>query len=146
MGSGPGKTPNATFYTHPSYVDGRYGEVGDVYIARNDCARFSSIGFEHEFIVMDNEQWPAYKIYEWTIKNFMAYECRSIKFRKTKYLGLYKVSVVYKAALEASRGREFNSFTFNCKDWVKIVQNKLYGRDYNPNYVLVCGNQIYYPL
>lgn len=120
-----GKTPNETYYTHNSYVDGRFGEKGDVYVVANDCARFSTFGVEHEFILMDDEDWPQYKVYEWTITNLHMYACRSVKFRKKKYLGRYKVSVVYRAALKASFGKEFNTLTYNCKDWVKNIEEFL---------------------
>ena len=123
--SHPGRTPNSTYYTHKSYVDGSFGEIGDTYIVTNNCARFSSLGFEHEFIIMDNEEWHEYKVYEWTIKNFLAYACSDVKFKEKEYLGKFKVSFVYKAALEASRGKEFNTLKYNCKDWVKAVKSIL---------------------
>ena len=53
--SQPGKMPNATYYTHESYIDGRYGEKGEVYIVANNCATFSTFGAEHVFILMVNE-------------------------------------------------------------------------------------------
>ena len=126
MGSGPGKTPNTTYYTHRSYIDGRFDEIGDVYVVVNDCARFSCFGAEHEFILMDDECWDQYKIYEWTIHNLKMYACKAVKFRKKKYLGRYRVSSIYSAAKQASYGKEFNTLTYNCKDWVKRFETILY--------------------
>lgn len=124
--SQPGKTPNATYYVHSSYIDGRFGEVGEVYVVANDCTYFSTFGAEHEFILMDNDNWREYKIYEWTIHGLKMYACRSVKFRKKEYLGHYRVSGVYKAANQASKGREFNTLSYNCKDWVKNFKFFLY--------------------
>ena len=123
--SQPGKTPNTTYYTHESYIDGRYGEKGYVYIVANDCASFSTFGAEHIFILMDNEEWAQYKVYEWTVHDLKMYACKSVKFRKKKYLGIYRVSDVYRAAKRASYGEEFNTITYNCKDWVKRVEKIL---------------------
>lgn len=116
------KTPNTTYYTHESYIDGRFGEKGSVFIVANDCARFSTFGVEHEFILMDNDDWSEFKIYEWTIHNLKIYACGNVKFRKKKYLGQYRVSDVYDAAKFASKGKKFNTLTYNCKDWVKEVE------------------------
>ena len=118
----PERTPNTTYYTHRSYIDGRFGEEGETYVVANDCANFSTFGAEHVFILMDDDNWPHYKVYEWTINNLKMYACSSVKFRKKKYLGRYKVSVVYRAALEASEGQKFNIFTYNCKHWVKEME------------------------
>lgn len=120
-----GKTPNATYYTDRSYIDGRDGESGYVYIGVNNCASFSFLGVKHEFIVMDDDDWPQFKIYEWTIHNLKMYACENIKFKKKRYLGRYKVSTVYNAALIASEGKKFSTVTYNCKDWVERVENML---------------------
>ena len=126
MGSAPGRTPITTFYTDKSYVDGRYGEAGNVYVVVNDCAKFSCFGAEHEFILMEDKHWKQYKIYEWTVHNLKMYACGAVKFKKKEYLGRFKVSSVFKAAVEASIGKEFNTLTYNCKDWVKTVKARLY--------------------
>ena len=129
--SQPGKTPRETYYTDKSYIDGRFGEMGEAYIAVNDCTSFSTFGTKHEFIIMNNVYWPHYKIYEWTIHNLKMYACGNIKFKIKKYLGNYPVSVVYKMALQASIRKQFNTLKYNCKDWVKVVENLLY--EYNIN-------------
>ena len=101
MGSAPGRTPITTFYTDKSYVDGRYGEAGNVYVVVNDCAKFSCFGAEHEFILMEDKHWKQYKIYEWTVHNLKMYACGAVKFKKKEYLGRFKVSSVFDAAVEA---------------------------------------------
>ena len=98
--SQPGKTPNATYFTHELYIDGRYGEKGEIYIVDNDCATFSTFGAEHLFILMDNEDWSLYKVYEWTVHYLKMYACERVKFRKKNYLGIYRVSDVYYAEKE----------------------------------------------
>jgi hypothetical protein len=122
MGSAPGRTPITTFYTDKSYIDGRYGEAGNVYVVVNDCAKFSCFGAEHEFILMEDKHWKQYKIYEWTVNNLKMYACAAVKFRKKEYLGRFKVSSIFNAAVDASIGKEFNTLTYNCKDWVKTVK------------------------
>ena len=122
MGSAPGRTPITTFYTDKSYIDGRYGEAGNVYVVVNDCAKFSCFGVEHEFILMEDKHWKQYKIYEWTVNNLKMYACGAVKFKKKEYLGRFKVSSIFNAAVEASIGKEFNTLTYNCKDWVKTVK------------------------
>jgi len=124
--SNPGRTPNTTYFLHKSYIDGRFGEKGHTYIVANDCATFSTFGVEHIFILMENKDWSKYKIYEWTVHNLKMYACASIKARKKKYLGKFKVSQVYKAALRASIGKEFSTISYNCKDWVDVVEGLLY--------------------
>ena len=130
--SHPGKSPNSTIYTHESHIDGRYGEKGKVYIVANDCAPFSIFGVEHEFILMNDSKFPLYKVYEWTTHNLKMYACGFVKFNEKKYLGIFPVSVVHKAALEASKGKQFSTLTYNCKDWVKAVEKIL--QKYNDNF------------
>ena len=104
--SQPWKSPRATFYIHRTYIDGRYGEKVLTFIVLNDCARFSTFGVEHEFILMNDEYWPHYKVYEWTIHNLKMYACSNVKYEIKQYLGIYPVSVVYEAALQASKGKK----------------------------------------
>ena len=88
--SQPGKMPYATYYTHESYIDWRYGEKSYVFIVANDCARFSTFGVEHVFFLMDTEDWAQYKVYEWTVHGLKMYVCGSVKFRKKniwEYIG-----------------------------------------------------------
>ena len=75
---------------------------------------------------MENNLWREYKIYEWTFHDLKMYSCRSVKFKKKEYLGKYRVSGVYKAAVQASEGREFHTFSYNCKDLVKNFKFFLY--------------------
>ena len=58
---GQKKRRRGEFYTHPDYINGKYGEVGDVFVAFNHHS-YSGL-FKHHFILMDNENWNEYKVY-----------------------------------------------------------------------------------
>ena len=74
---------------------------------------------------MEDKHWKQYKIYEWTVNNLKMYACGAVKFKKKEYLGRFKVSSIFNAAVDASIGKEFNNLTYNCKDWVNTVKTIL---------------------
>ena len=125
MGSSDGgqKMRRGSFYTHPDYINGNYGHIGDVYVVFN----YDSYGrlFKHHFILMDDKDWDEYKVYEWTVNGLKMYAASNVDFTKEEWIGRREVSLVYRYALLVSSGREFDKFSFNCNDWTKKMKKLL---------------------
>ena len=114
------RTPIGPISFQKHLIDGRFGELGDIFLAENDAA---DLFFTHHFIFVKNYEWNHYKIYEWTKKGLKMYCCTKVKIQKKTYLGSAYVSDIYKIAVSISKGKDFSSISFNCKDWVERFQN-----------------------
>ena len=125
MGASNGgqKRRRGAYYTHPDYINGNYGDIGDVYVVFN----YHSYGglFKHHFILMDDKNWKEYKVYEWTVDGLKMYAATNVTFTKEEWIGRREVNSVYRKALLISLGREFNKFSFNCNDWTKEMKESL---------------------
>ena len=119
-----------TYYTHPSYYDGRNGESGTL----KRYSRRIGVSFGvHHFIVLDTPEW--YLIYEW-MDDSRAHCCAAKSMMKgngicTTYQ-TEKVEDVWNAVKKATIGKSYSS-NYNCNHWCDRVLHELgYSQAYAP--------------
>ena len=114
-----------TYYTDPSWYDGRSDEYGEVYIRSKRVKKALGLGVHHLVrFDLPSDSKRNWVVFEWMGSGLKSYACDSISTNNCIYLGKYYLKDVYRAALEASKGKSYSS-SYNCNHWVENFAWKL---------------------